>query len=356
LRRVLFGFCLVLTGLLAVQGAQAEDKSARAWLGLMAGSAAASETVLAADLASLFPQGSATRILPMLGDAGAGNLAALLDNPSVDLALVSTDALSEAADKDKAVADKIELVARLSPQEIHLLARPGIGAVAELSGRPVNFGPAGSASAVAATALFKALGLKVDALDLDTAAAIERLKRGTIAACVIVGPKPSPEIGAIPVNAGIRLLPIAFGATLEPGYLPTRLDAADYPNLIRAGDEVATVATGMALLAASRRDPASRDRIDRFAAALFQRFAELQAQGHHPKWRDVNLAANLPGFKRTRAAESWLSAGGEARPKAMAASAGLAQLPVLPDNFLTSQEQQEALFRRFIEWRRTKDR
>jgi TRAP-type uncharacterized transport system substrate-binding protein len=257
--------------------------------------------------------------------------------------------------KDKTLSEKLELVARLSPQEVHLLARADIGSVAELAGRPVNFGPAGSASAATAAALFEALGVKVEVLNLDANSAIERLKHGTVSALVLVGGKPSPLIGAIPANAGIHLLPISFDLSLETTYLPTRLDAGDYPNLITAGSAVATVATGMVLLAArSKADPGAPDRVARFVGAMFPRFAELQAQGHHPKWREVNLAASLPGFKRNRAAEAWLEGQQVEAARPMAARANAGQAPGLTDSLTMSEDQKEALFKRFIEWQRGK--
>ena len=351
LRRVLV-LGLVFAGLVAgaVQAADegtARDDSHNAWLGLIAGPAAASETVLAADMASLFPQGG-LGILPMLGDAGAGNLA-LLNELKVDLAFVATSVLAEAAVKDKTLPDRLELVTRLAPQEVHVLARADIGAVSELSGRQVNFGPPGSASAVTAAALFKALALKVEVSSLDATAAIERLKKGTIAAVVIVGGKPSPVIGAIPPNAGIHLLPVSFGVPLEAEYLPTRLGPEDYPNLIQPGGAVATVATGLVLLAASSQgDAQSAGRIARFVATVFPRFADLQAQGRHPKWREVNLAASLPGFKRNSAAEAWLL-GHQHDPKRPMTANADASLSM-------SAEQKEALFERFIEWQRGNSR
>jgi TRAP transporter TAXI family solute receptor len=361
LRRVQTFLGVVLIALLGAEGTQAaggetpHDPAATAWLGLIAGAAAASETILAADMASLFPHSEQLRVLPMLGDTGVGNLAALLNSPQIDMAFVSTDALAGEARKDSTLGDKLELVARLSPQEVHVLARADIGGVAELAGRQVNFGPAGSASAVTAAALFEALGLKVEALDLDTTAAIERLKLGTISALVIVGGKPLPLVSAIPPNAGIHLLPISFGPSLETVYLPTRLGAGDYPNLIEAGSEVATVATGMVLLAArSKADSGSPERVARFVGAVFPRFAELQGQGRHPKWREVNLAASLPGFKRNRAAEVWLAGQQVEAARPMAARADAGQAPGLPDNLVMSEEQKEALFKRFIEWQRDK--
>ncbi len=306
-------------------------------------------------MASLFPQDAGLRVLPMLGDAGAGNLALLLDNPHADIAFVSTDALAEASVREKDLADKLELIARLAPQEVHILARADFGSVSDLSGRQVNIGPAGSASAATAASLFKALGLKVEPVSLDAPAAIEQLKQGAISAAMIVGSKPSPLVSAIPLNAGIRLLPIPFGVPLEATYLPTRLEPKDYPHLIRAGGEVATIATGMVLLAAkSKTDPGSQERVDRFVAAVFPHFAELQAQGRHPKWREVNLAASLPGFKRTRAAEAWLAERADEPARPMAASTG--QAPALPESLVMSKEQKEALFTRFIEWQRGKER
>ena len=357
LRRNLSLLCLVLIGLFAGGGALAQDKAASAWLGLIAGSAAASETVLAGDMASLFPQGADLRVLPLLGDAGAGNLALLLDVPHVDIAFVSTDALAEAIAKEKSLADKLELVARLSPQEVHVLARADIGGVSSLSGRKVNFGPAGSASAVMAASLFKSLELKVEPLSLDAASAIEQLKQGAISAAVIVGGKPSPLVSAIPASAGIHVLPIPFGVPLEAAYLPTRLAPGDYPNLIQPGGEVATIATGMVLLAArSNNDPGAAERVDRFVVEVFPRFAELQAQGRHPKWREVNLAASLPGLKRSRAAEAWLGRRSDEPVKPTAARANASQPPALPESLIMSNEQKESLFKRFIEWKRGKPR
>jgi TRAP transporter TAXI family solute receptor len=353
-RRVLFGLCLAIVALPASGPAHAETRSAKAWLGLAAGSAAASETVLAADIASLFPQDSDTRVLPILGDAGAGNLSALLENPAIDLAFVAAPALAPAAEKDKSLSGKLELVLKLPPQEVYLLAKPDALTLADLSGKDVSFGPEGSASAATAAVLFKALGIEVKASHLDEAAALERLKQGTLAAVVILGGKPSPQIEAVPAAAGIHVLPIPFGTALEAAaFLPTSLSAADYPNLIQEGSEVATVATGMVLLAAAK-DRESRQRIDRLVAALFPHFSELQAQGRHPKWREVNLAANLAGFKRTRAAEVWLQAGPDADATPVAVSASAASTTPLPG--MMTKEQQEALFTRFIEWQRGKER
>jgi uncharacterized protein len=317
LRSVCVG--LVLAAFFAsgpVQSAEREAKrdAGDVFLGLIAGPVAGSEAVLAADLASLFPEGD-LNILPILGDAGAGNLARL-DALKVDLAFVATDALAEAAAKDASLHERLELVTRLAPQEVHILARADIGKLSDLAGREVNFGPEGSASAITAAALFKALQVEVAASSLDFAAAIERLKSGTISAVVFVGGKPSPVIGAIPPNSGIHLLPVAFSEALAANYLPTRLAGTDYPNLIEPGGEVPTVATGLVLLAAS-----------------------------------------LPGFKRNAAAASWLLGDQDRSKKGPAiAKADASQGPQLVGSPSMSKEQKETLFERFIEWQQGNDR
>src|SRR5262245_6907854 len=258
-------------------------------------------------MAGLVPGSANLRVATMLGDGGAGNLVALLDDPHVDIAFVSTDALADAMARERGLASRVELVARLAPQEIHLLARADIDSLVALAGKPVNFGPAGSASAVSGTALFKALGVKVKPVTFDAPNAIEQLKQGKISAAVIVGCKPSPLVAAIPASSGIHLLPVSFGAELEAAYLPTRLTPGDYPNLIQAGGGIGTVATGMVLLAAkAKSDPGSAMRVGRFVDSVFPRFTELQAQGRHPKWREVNLAASLPGVARVRAAAAFV--------------------------------------------------
>ncbi len=352
LKSIMMGVALL--GIVAGGSANAGEVSGASsqgsadWLGIAAGPAAAAETVLAADMASLFAAGAPLRVLPMLGDAGECNVELLLDEPHVDIAFVSADALAEAEAARKDLPDHLELVARLYPQEVHVLARADIRTISDLAGKKVSFGPAGSGSSVTGSALFKALGIDVDPQSLDAGLAVERLKRGLISAAVIVSGKPSPLIAGIPADLGLHLLPIDFGEALQAAYLPTRLDAADYPNLIDGGGEVPTVATGMLLLAAKdKNDAGSRIRIARFVDTLFPRFAELQTSDRHPKWREVNLAATLPGLSRTPEAEAWLARRPTMAPRPIAETSASATEAAAP-----SEAGKEALFKQFMEWQR----
>ena len=47
-------------------------------------------------------------------------------------------------------------------------------------------------------------------------------------------------------------------------------------------------------------------RIARFVEAFFSKFDDFLAPSRHPKWSEVNLAADVPGWKRFPAAQPWL--------------------------------------------------
>jgi hypothetical protein len=102
----------------------------------------------------------------------------------------------------------------------------------------------------------------------------------------------------------------------------------------------------MLLLAAkAKNDPGSQIRIARFVDTLFPRFTELQASDRHPKWREVNLAATLPGLSRTPEARAWLAHRPAMAARPIAETSGSATAAAVP-----SADRQEALFRQFIEW------
>ena len=81
--------------------------------------------------------------------------------------------------------------------------------------------------------------------------------------------------------------------------MPTRLTADDYPGLVAYNQPVDTVAVGAVLAAANLQPLSERYRnVVNFVDAFFTGFQSLLTPGHHPKWREVNIAAELPGWRR----------------------------------------------------------
>ena len=336
-------------------GKDLDPNSSADWLGVIAGDEAGSEIELAAEMAELLANDSPFRVVPVPGDSGLNNISRLLHDPHIDAGFVSTDVLADTDTQSSMpnLAGSLQVVARLCPQEVHVLARAGIDSLADLAGKKVNFGPDGGSSAVTARTLFRALNIEVEPVALDSRAAVMQLTQGAIAASVFVGAKPMPLIAGVPANHGLHLLPVAFGVGLEAVYLPTGFDHDDYPNLIEMETEIPSVATGMALLAAtSKDDPDHADRVAQLVDTLFSHFGELKKDGRHPKWREINLAASLPGWTRAPAAEAWLAQhpNDDARKGTQAKiEAGAAQ-----SNLPVSQNQRDVLFEQYIEWQRAK--
>ena len=48
------------------------------------------------------------------------------------------------------------------------------------------------------------------------------------------------------------------------------------------------------------------NKVARFVTAFFSKFDQFQRPPRHPKWREVNLTAQVPGWTRFQAAEDWL--------------------------------------------------
>jgi len=98
-------------------------------------------------------------------------------------------------------------------------------------------------------------------------------------------------------------------------------------------------------------------RIERFVERLFSNWDQFREPPRHPKWRDVNLAATVPGWNRWGVAEEMLR---RMRPKDAVDpqvagnefSAFLKDKASPAANF--TQEQREALFREFLQWQEKK--
>ena len=96
-------------------------------------------------------------------------------------------------------------------------------------------------------------------------------------------------------------------------------------------------------------------KVQRFVQYLFNNFDKLQHPPYHPKWRDVNLAATVPGWTRFSAAQDMLD-------KLEQQQGATAQQQVDFDTFFSSQPhmpssdaERDALFRDFLQWQAEQD-
>jgi uncharacterized protein len=102
------------------------------------------------------------------------------------------------------VAQRIRYVTKLYNEEVHILAGKDVRRLFDLYGKKVNVDVAGCGTAITASTLFDALGLKVETTNFDQALAVEKVKNGEIAATVFVDGKPTDLFRKIEAGANLH--------------------------------------------------------------------------------------------------------------------------------------------------------
>jgi len=308
------------------------------------------------ELGKVLDDGDNLRILPMVSYGAASNLEDLIYLRGVDLAITQSDVFEYFRTERKTpnLQNRVHYVLRLPVSELHILAKTDIRSIEDLRGKKVNFGPAGSGSSLTGTIVFQRLGIQVEQVLIDQQSAMQKLLSGEVAALVRVVGKPVDFFTRIPPSAGLHLVPIPFTKTFADYYTLGEFQAKDYPSLVPEGQKVDTIAVPAVLAVFNWPKGSDRyRRVERFIEALFTKWDKFQVAPRHPKWRDVNLAATVPGWTRFGVAEQMLE---RVRGPAVAAPEEISRdfhafLNRVGSAAPQTQNEREALFRQFIEWR-----
>jgi uncharacterized protein len=291
-------------------------------VGVISGSPSSDDTYLqvANDLAEVLNDDDNLRILPIVGLGGPRNIRDVRYLRGVDIGLTQTSILNSLRRSDASMGqteNKIVYIAKLFDEEVHLVARPNITSIEQLRGLKVNLDAKGSGTSYSMRDLFKALGIEIEEVSTSQAEALEKVKSGEIAATALIAGKPVGSMLKLSRRDGLHFVPIPYPGQLIGDYLPATLDHNDYPELIASSETVDTVAVGAVLIAYNwpKTNVDHYRRVQRFVEAFFPRITDFQRPPHHPKWRDVNLAAILPGWTRFEAAQAWLDSHRQAEPE-----------------------------------------
>jgi TRAP transporter TAXI family solute receptor len=270
-------------------------------VGIISGGVDGTYVRFAADLAAVLDDGDNLRVVPVIGKGSVQNMLDIVLLRGIDIGIVQSDVLAFARRERllPGVTSLIQYITKLYDEEIHILARDGVGSVGELAGRTVNVDGRGSGTAMTASLVFEALGLQVTTANDPQDVALAKLRRGEIDAMVFVAGKPARLFASIEPGSGLRFLPIPATPALLETYLPTVISAAEYPSLIPAGGTVETIAVGAVMAVYAWAPGTERHRkVARFVNALNAKFDAFLRPPRHPKWREVNLAAQVPGWTR----------------------------------------------------------
>jgi len=339
-------------------GSEAAIKSARnEWtVGIAGGLADGTYMRFAVDLARALDDGDNLRILPVVTFGAASNLEDLLYLRGIDVAVTQSDVFEyfRTVRKIANLDQRVNYIIRLPVSEVHILARDDIRTIDDLRGKRVNLGPDGSASSLTGAIIFQRLGINVEQSNLTNGAAMQELKSGKLSALVRVVGKPVDALERIPPHSGLHLIPIPFSKKFADYYTLGELSSHDYPALIPAGQTIDTIAVPAVLAVYNWKTKDRQRRVQRFVERLFNNWDKLQHPPFHPKWRDVNLAATVPGWTRASTAEQMIQSVLKADDKAKTGLKSDFQ------TFLSHQDsgqlpkdnaQREELFRAFMTWR-----
>jgi uncharacterized protein len=314
---------------------------------------------IAEELASVVNDEASRRLLPVVGVGSLQNIIDLKLLRGIDVAILQQDVLDYAKQQNLAphLESWMRYITTLYKAEFHLITRPEIKSISDLASQKVSVDVPGGGTAVTAARLFQLLGIAVSTTYDDPEEALEKLRRGEVAAVALVAGKPAPVFSDLIGENGLHFLSIPSAAAAEAGYLPARLTAGDYPGLVPYNEPVDTVAVGTLLAVAEVQAGSNRYRnIANFVDAFFGGFQSLLQPGHHPKWQEVNLTAQLPGWRRFAPAAQWLQHNAQ-----IAAAPDIEQLKVKFSRFMDerqqanggpplSQQEKDQLFEQFKGW------
>jgi len=317
-----FGLALSLTASVAqvpsgaAQSADINDNT----VGIVSGTVSGTYIQFASDLTNVLDSPDKLRILGVLGKGSMQNIEDILRLRGIDVGIVQSDVLAYIRKNGliPEAVDKLQYITKLYNEELHLLVRADIHKLEDLRGKKVNFGLQGSGIAITSTTLFDLMKIKVEAVHDEPGVALEKLKRGDIAASVGVYGKPAKIYDGLKREDKVKFLPVPPNMALSEVYFPSTLTAKEYPQLIAPDSKVETIAVGAVMVVYGWEPNSWRyNKVARFVDLFFSSFEQFQKPPRHPKWQEVNLIAKVPGWVRFPAADDWLK-------RALAASASTA--------------------------------
>jgi uncharacterized protein len=369
MRKTLFGAFLLASAFIAnhqIVCAQAIPKSLQeggsdavmrerknTWaVGIVGGLMSGSYMRFVDEMASALNDGDNLRILPIVSYGAASNLDDLLYLRGVDAAITQSDVFEYFRTQRK-ITDldrRVQYILRLPISELHILARDDVHSLEDLRGKKVSFGPAGTGASLTGNIVFQRLGINVQDVLIDQPTALQKLRAGEVDAIARVVLKPIDFFSRIPPNSGLHLLEIPYtkmADKFEDYYTLGEFSKDDYPNLLQGKDHIDTIAVPAVL--AVYNWPTKTDRyrrVERLVQYLFNRWDTFQHPPYHPKWRDINLAATVPGWTRFSVAEDLLKQV-QAKQQQADFQTFMGGQPRMPG----TAAERDALFRDFLQWR-----
>ncbi len=277
-------------------------------VGIMAGSLGGTDASLAADMGLALSDGYDLRVVPMIGQGSVKDVEDLLFLRGVDMAIVQQDVIDFMASNDvyPQIRSAVRLITPLSVDQFHVLAANNIKSIYDLAGKKVNYGPTDGGTFMTSSVVFDTLNIDVEVTIYPHQIALEKLRKGEIAAMMRASGKPVSVIEEIALGEPFHLLPVP-AQPLAGTYSETVLTAEDYPALIRPGTQVTTVAVANALIGYNWPKGHPRGAaLARFSERFVSQYSRLLETGYHESWGEIDISLDVPGLSRYWAVDEML--------------------------------------------------
>ncbi|MBV1706146.1 MAG: transporter [Hyphomicrobiales bacterium] len=263
-----------------------------------------------AEVGAVVDEGNKMRAVPMIGKGTLQNVSDVLYLKGIDLGIFRLDSLNYLK-KNNIIPDLDKRIVYICPftnDEMHILVPDSITDIHQLEGKKVNIDIAGSGTNFSASLVFKRLGIHIVPTTYYEKVAFVKLHQGEISGDVSFGAAPLAGLRAFNnENHHFHLIGVPYSDKISDTYLPATLTAKQYPGLVDPGKPVSTIAAPTMIGAYNWPEGSQRyERIARFVNVFFTNFKELQHPPRHPKWRDINIAATIPGWTRFKPAQEWI--------------------------------------------------
>lgn len=258
------------------------------------------------------------RVLPTLGVGGLQNINDILFLRGIDMGTVDQDNLTILKKRDPVLyanlEQRVHFITKLYNSEFHVVARPEIKSFDDLRGKRVSFNLENSQTHITADNIFNIIGLEVQRSHHDNTSAIAKLKSGELDAMIVLTGGPNSALARLTKADGLHFLALDDTSWTGPGldkvyeeYLPAELTNDLYPNLVEKGQPVPTIANRALLAVYNWPDNTDRYRkVAKFVDEFFSKIEEFNDPARHRKWKEINLAAEVPGWTRFKPAQDWL--------------------------------------------------
>lgn len=318
------------------------------------------------------------RVLPVLGVGGLQNLEDVLFLRNIDMGVVDEDNLRLLKKRDPAlygnIEQRVQYITKLYNSEFQIIARNDIRSYDDLRGKKVNFNVKDSQTEVTADIVFNMLKIDTVRSYYDNDVAIRKVINGELAAMIILTGAPQALYAKLKKEDGVHFLPFDERTSSNPNvrhvladYIPAELTHQQYPALIPEGTTVPTFANRALLVAYAWPENSPRyAKLAKFVREFFSRIDQFHDESRHPKWNEINIAADMPGWTRFKPAADWLAEQRvtAARQRGLGDGAGGNDLKVAFDQFLDqyaaskglktiSATDQEVLFAKFRQFMQT---